>query len=99
MDVIEPPRIVPRTQRESLGIRVVTPFRGMLRTRDELLGELPEWLKARGVDGSGPFFLRLHVIDMSGPMDIEVGVITPERLTGDDRVRALPCSRRAATRR
>ncbi len=34
-----------RTQRESLGIRMVTPFRGMLRTRDELLGELAEWLK------------------------------------------------------
>ena len=43
------------------------------------------------------FFLRLHVIDMAGPMDIEVGMTTPEALPGDHRVRPaiLPAGRYA----
>jgi len=32
-------------------------------------------------------FLRLNVIVMNGPMDIEVGAITPDRRAGDERVR------------
>jgi hypothetical protein len=43
------------------------------------------------------FFLRLRVIDMAGPMDLEVGMMTPEKLPGDDRVRpaTLPAGRYA----
>ncbi|WP_433160989.1 hypothetical protein [Kribbella sp. CA-247076] len=87
MDLLEPPRVVERPQQDYLGIRVVTPFRGMLSKRNELLTELDTWLTKQGIDDVGPFFLRLHVIDMSGPMDLEVGVVTQGRLDGDDRVR------------
>ena len=85
MELIEPPRVVKRSEASYLGIRVVTPFRGMLRVRDELMSELNAWLQARGID-AGPFFLRLNVIDMEGPMDLEVGAITKDSLPGDDRV-------------
>jgi len=97
MDVLEPNRVVERAARDCLGIRVVTPFRGMLGKRDELLDELITWLDDRGIDDAGPFFLRLHVIDMSGPMDLEVGVVTPAPLRGDARVKAgtLPAGRYA----
>lgn len=84
MDLIEPPRVVERPEMTTLGIRVVTPFRGMLHERDVLLQELIDWL---GDNKHGKFFLRLHVIDMNGPMDLEVGVITPERIEGSARVR------------
>lgn len=87
MDVLEPPRIVARPQQDYVGIRVVTPFRGMLSTRNELLDELSAWLRRESLDDVGPFFLRLHVIDMSGPMDLAVGVVTPGPLAGDARVR------------
>jgi effector-binding domain-containing protein len=86
VETIEAPRVVQRPETSYLGIRVVTPFRGMLRTRDELLTELIGWLKAHDVEAER-FFLRLHVIDMAGPMDLEVGAITKEPLAGDDRVR------------
>jgi effector-binding domain-containing protein len=59
----------------------------MLRVRDDLMSELDGWLNQNGVTGAGPFFLRLHVIDMNGPMDLEVGAITSGRLAGDARVR------------
>lgn len=87
MDLLEPPRVVERPRQDYLGIRVITPFRGMLNTRNNLLDELDTWLGRQGIEDVGPFFLRLHVIDMSGPMDLEVGVVTPTPLAGDDRVR------------
>jgi effector-binding domain-containing protein len=97
MDLLEPPRVVERPQQNYLGIRVVTPFRGMLSTRNELINELDGWLKRHGIDDVGPFFLRLHVIDMNGPMDMEVGVVTPGPRAGDERVQPamLPAGRYA----
>jgi effector-binding domain-containing protein len=88
MELIEPPRVEQRPELPYVGIRVVTPFRGMLKVRDELLSELYGWLDGRGVTATGPFFLRLHVVDMEGPMDIEVGAVTPDPPPGDARVRA-----------
>ena len=86
MQIIAPPRVEQRPEKTCLGIRVVTPFRGMLRVRDELVAELYRWLSSHDIEPVGPFFLRLHVIDMEGPMDLEVGVVTPTELAGDDRV-------------
>lgn len=97
MDLLEPPRVVDRQRLDCLGIRVVTPFRGMLGARNELLDELTAWLAGQDADDVGPFFLRLHVIDMNGPMDIEVGVVTPSPRVGDGRVQpsTLPAGRYA----
>jgi effector-binding domain-containing protein len=97
VDLLEAPRVVERPEQHYLGIRVITPFRGMLAKRNELLDELFGWLRTAGADDSGMFFLRLHVIDMAGPMDLEVGMMTPGPLSGDDRVRpaTLPAGRYA----
>ena len=74
MEVIDGPRLEHRDARPTLGIRRRTPFRGMLAERDRLLAELIAWLDGNGVRPDGPFFLRLHTVDMAGEMDIEVGV-------------------------
>jgi hypothetical protein len=97
MELLEPPRVVDRLQQDYVGIRVVTPFRGMQSIRNELLDELNAWLLRHRVDDVGQFFLRLHVIDMSGPMDLEVGVVTPGPLAGDARAQpaTLPAGRYA----
>src|SRR5215475_6530035 len=84
MELIQPPRVEQRPELHYVGIRVVTPFRGMLKVRDELYA----WFDGQAVTATGPFFLRLHVVDMDGPMDIEVGAVTPDPLPGDARVRA-----------
>src|SRR5258708_4450500 len=86
VEIIEEPRVVRRAAADYLGIRTVTPFRGMLRVRDDLMSELNDWLTAHQID-AGPFFLRLHVIDMEGPMDLEVGAVTKGSIAGGARVR------------
>jgi effector-binding domain-containing protein len=88
MEIVGAPNIVHRPETPYLGIRLVTPFRGMLSVRDRLLTELHNLVVERHVDVAGAYFLRLHVIDMKGPMNIEVGVMTTDRPEGDDRVRA-----------
>lgn len=96
MEILAGPLIEDRADVATLGIRTVVPFRGMLAERDRLLGELVRWLDEHDVNVSGHFFLRLHVIDMSGPMDLEVGLTDVEH-AGDDRVRpsVLPTGRYA----
>lgn len=85
-DVIDGPSVEYRSEVPTVGIRLVTPFRGMLGVRDQLLAEMALWLDDQGVSTPGPFFLRLHRVDMSADMEIEVGVLGVEHL-GDDRVR------------
>ena len=94
------PSIHHRSLQHSVGIRTVTPFKGMFAVVDQLLKELRPWMKARGAQDAGPYFLRLHVIDMNGPMDIEVGCMVPAPVLGDERVRpgTLPAGRYASLR-
>lgn len=97
MEILEEPRVAERSETPYIGIRCVTPFRGMLSQRDKLLAELFDWLDHHDGTQAGPAFLRLHVIDMNGPMDLEVGAITEKPMDGDERVRPglLPAGRYA----
>lgn len=96
MEIIDGPAIIARPDRHCVGIRLVTPFRGMFAVRDRLMEELYAWADGRAL-AYGHTFLRLHVVDMEGLMDVEVGVLTDEAVTGDGRVRAgvLPAGRYA----
>ncbi|WP_329792772.1 hypothetical protein V1227_13045 [Lentzea sp. DG1S-22] len=71
MEIIDGPKIVSQPEIHYVGLRVITPFRGMLAVRDKLMAELHE----RGLTEAGPTFHRLNVIDMNGDMDMEVGVV------------------------
>lgn len=72
VELVEPPHIVDRPRAATIGIRAVTPFRGMLAVRDGLMKEIRSWSDDHRVK-LGPLFMRLHVVDMAGDMDIEVG--------------------------
>jgi hypothetical protein len=76
MEIVEPPRVEERPAIPYVGIRVVTPFRGMLAVRDSLLEEARAGIKEVGIVTVGFGFFRLHVVDMNGPMDIEAGFFT-----------------------
>jgi hypothetical protein len=76
MEIVEPARVEERPAIAYVGIRVITPFRGMLASRDRLLAEARAGIKEAGIEAVGYGFLRLHVIDMDGPMDLEAGYFT-----------------------
>jgi len=76
MEIVQPARVEERPAIPYVGIRVVTPFRGMLSARDRLLTEARAGIKEAGIETVGYGFLRLHVIDMDGPMDLEAGYFT-----------------------
>lgn len=78
------PGIEHRAARHSVGIRIITPFEGMFAQTDKLFKELRQWVNAQGFADQGPYFLRYHVIDMNGLMDVEAGfVVTAPQLRGE----------------
>jgi effector-binding domain-containing protein len=80
------PSIEYRPEKLYMGIRTQTPFQGMFAMVDKLRKELYAWFKAQNIEPKGPGFLRYHVIDMEGDMDITFGIQVAEVLPGDARV-------------
>ncbi len=91
------PGIDRRPARQYVGLRIITPFEGMFAQTDKLFKELRKWVNTQGVTDQGPYFLRYHVIDMQGLMDVETGFVMASPLTGDERVKSgvLPAGRYA----
>ncbi|GIF22722.1 effector-binding domain-containing protein [Actinoplanes tereljensis] len=96
MEIIDGPAVVAIADRHYAGLRTITPFKGMFAVRDRLMKELYGWLDDHEI-ATGRTFFRLHVVDMDGPMDVEVGVLTDGPVEGDERVKAavLPAGRYA----
>jgi hypothetical protein len=75
MDIVTPPRIEERPEIPTFGIRDVTPYRGLLKRCDQLLKEARA---ASTVEPVGFGFIRLHVVDMRGDMDVECGFVVDD---------------------
>jgi effector-binding domain-containing protein len=92
------PKIDTRNEQSYMGIRTQTPMKGMFKVIDKLFKEIGLWEKQHGVVRTDAPFLRYHVIDMEGVMDIEVGIPVAAPLPEDDRVKAgtLPAGRYAS---
>lgn len=91
------PGIDHRTAMYCVGIRIITPFEGMFAQTDKLFKELRQWVNAHGLADQGPYFLRYHVIDMKGLMDVEAGFVVTSQQIEDERVKSgvLPAGRYA----
>lgn len=96
--MIGDPRIDERDEQPYMGIRIQLPMKGMFSVVDKLFKELDVWLKQRDIQPAGAPFLRYHVIDMRGEMDVEVGRPVAVALPGDGRVAPglLPAGRYAS---
>ena len=86
--MISNPQVDYREEKPYMGIRAVVPFNGMFAEVDKLIKELRIWVKQQKLADEGPFFLRYHVIDMDGPMDIEVGFMVSEHRAATERIRS-----------
>jgi effector-binding domain-containing protein len=96
--MIGEPKIDERPETTYVGIRIQTPMKGMFAEVNKLFKEMNKWMKKEGIIPSGAPFLRYHVIDMAGEMDIEVGMPVAATVTGDERVKpgVLPAGRYAS---
>jgi effector-binding domain-containing protein len=70
MTTIGKPKIDKRPKLTYMGIRTIAPFKGMSKEIVKLVDELNAWVNENKVQTAGPPFLRFHVIDMRGFMDI-----------------------------
>lgn len=98
MTTIGKPKIDTRPKQNYMGIRMITPFKGMSKRIGELSDQMNAWVEANKVKTSGPPFLRYHVIDMRGFMDIEFCFPVRKALPDDGDVKSgvLPAGKYAS---
>jgi effector-binding domain-containing protein len=98
MTTIGKPKIDTRSKQVYMGIRTIAPFKGMSKVVDRISQEMNAWVSERNVEPSGPPFLRFHVIDMRGFMDISFCFPVRKALPDDGDVKAdvLPAGRYAS---
>jgi effector-binding domain-containing protein len=93
------PRVEQRAEQPYAGIRMRVTMDGLSGAVDQGFPELFGWLAEHSMAPAGPPFIRYHVIDMDGELDIELGV--PADVTADGtRVQpgVLPAGRYAVLR-
>src|SRR5215213_9996629 len=95
--MIGEPRLEERAEQSYVGIRASATMRELPAVIPQTHGELYAWCGERGVKPAAAPFIRYHVIDMEGMLDIELSVPTASAVPGDGRVTAgvLPSGRYA----
>jgi hypothetical protein len=98
MTSIGKPKIDQRPNMTYMGIRTITPFKGMSKVVHRISQDLDTWASEHSIKTSGPPFLRFHVIDMRGFMDISFCVPVRKALHDDGDVKAdfIPAGRYAS---
>lgn len=98
MPSIGKPKIDRRAQQVYMGIRTITPFKGMSKVIGMLSDKMNAWMEEHKLKPSGPPFLRYHVIDMRGFMDLEFCFPVRKALPDDGEGKAgvLPAGRYAS---
>ena len=84
--MIGKPKIDERKAQNYAGIRTKVPSKQFKKLIPASLDELFAWLGKQGVSPAGTPFMRYHVINMEGNMDVEIGVPIAKAMKGDDRV-------------
>lgn len=82
------PQFQERAAQPYAGIRASVTMDGLSAAVDEAFPELFGWLAGRALEVAGPPFIRYHVIDMHGELEIELGV--PADVTAGDGGRIRP---------
>lgn len=92
------PVIDERPERHTAGIRLKAPIRDFKRVIPQTLGEVFAWAGENGVHPAGPPYMRFHVIDMAGLMDMELGIPVAEPIQPNGKVQpgTFPAGRYAS---
>jgi hypothetical protein len=82
------PRVEQRAEQPYAGIRMRVTMNGLSGAVDQGFPELFGWLAEHGIALAAPPFIRYHVIDMDGELEIELGA--PAGVTSDGGTRVRP---------
>ena len=88
MTTIGKPKIDTRPKQLYMGIRTIAPFKDMSKVIGKIADELNDWVDKNKIKTAGPPFLRFHVIDMRGFMDISFCVPIKRALPDDGAIKA-----------
>lgn len=88
MIIVGKPKIEKRPEVNYMGIRFIAPFKGMSKEIRKAANELNAWVDENKVKTAGPPFLRYHVIDMSGFMDLSFCVPVKKALKEEGNIKA-----------
>jgi effector-binding domain-containing protein len=93
----ENPTIETRTERGYVGIPVSVRMNELGSVVPPLMGQVFDWLTARGIVPAGPPFRRYVIVDMETKLELETGVPIATRVEGDREIRVgvLPAGRYA----
>jgi effector-binding domain-containing protein len=96
--MITKPKLEDRAEQHYVGIRTQVPSSKFKKIIPQFLDELFAWLGKQSVSPAGAPFMRYHVINMAGNMDVELGVPVASAQVGDERVSpgVIPAGRYAA---
>lgn len=86
--MISDPKIEIVKEQHYAGICTQVPMQALPDVIPQLVDEIFGWLGQHDIEASGSPIIRYHVIDMENLLDIEVGVLVSDAITGDDRVSA-----------
>jgi len=98
--MITEPQVEDREAQPYVGRRTQATLAELPTVIPQRLGEVLAWLNRQGVAPAGAPFIRYHIIDMAGHLDVELGVPVAGRLAGTDGIQAsvLPAGRYATLR-
>jgi effector-binding domain-containing protein len=98
--MITKPKLEDRKEQHYVGIRTQVPSSKFKKIIPQFLDELFAWLEKQGVewDKTSAPFMRYHVINMAGNMDVELGVPIAAAVQGDGNIQAgvIPAGRYAS---
>ncbi len=94
------PQIEPRVALPYAGLRMRVTMESLSGAVDEAFTQLFGWLAEHGTAVAGPPFIRYHVIDMEGELQVEMGIPAGVQAGDGDRIRpgTLPAGRYAVLR-
>jgi effector-binding domain-containing protein len=96
--MIGKPKVDERNEQNYVGIRSQVPVSKLKKVIPESLDTLFPWLEKQGIEPAGAPFIRYHVINMEGKMDVELGIPVANPVAGEGRIMpgVLPAGRYAS---
>jgi effector-binding domain-containing protein len=88
LQIIQEPKLINQNDKSYFGIKFKAPYSNMFSVVEIKFKQLKDWVKINKFIEEGPYFLRYHMINMAGEMELEVGIIGNYTVTDKSDIKA-----------